>query len=98
MPRQNNIPFRPSKITSAQIDALIAREEYWRVPETTTTVCALVLRNGYTVTGEASAADPDVFDAELGRHFAKEKARERIWRLEAYLLRDRILTSALASA
>jgi hypothetical protein len=96
MGRANNIPFRPSKITNSQVESLIAREEYWHVPNTATVVCALILSNGYTVTGEASAADPDAFDEELGRYFAKEKARERIWRLEAYLLRERLVSASVA--
>jgi hypothetical protein len=90
------IPFRPSRVTSAQVDACIAREEYWRVPDTNTTVCALVLSNGYTVTGFSTMSDPDIYDAELGRIFAREKAREHIWQLESYLLRDKLKERSLS--
>lgn len=54
------------------------------------TFCVLVLRNGFTMTGESACASPENFDAEIGRKVAREKAREKIWGLEGYLLRDRL--------
>ncbi len=58
------------------------------------TFCVLVLRNGFTVTGESACASPANFDAEIGRKIAREKARERIWPLEGYLLRERLSSEA----
>lgn len=52
------------------------------------TICVLILRNGFTVTGESACASPANFNAELGRKIAREKAREKIWALEGYLLKD----------
>jgi len=54
------------------------------------TICVLVLRNGFTVTGESACASPDNFDAELGRKIARQKAVEKIWPLEGYLLRQKL--------
>lgn len=54
------------------------------------TICVLVLRNGFTVTGESACASPENFDAEIGRKIAKEKAREKIWALEGYLLKTKL--------
>lgn len=54
------------------------------------TFCVLVLRNGFTVTGESACASPKNFDAEIGRKIAKTNAREKIWLLEGYLLRERL--------
>lgn len=54
------------------------------------TVCALVLKNGFTVTGESACASPENFDAELGRKIAYRNAREKIWALEGYQLRTRL--------
>ncbi|MGL5153650.1 MAG: Gp49 family protein, partial [Aeromonas veronii] len=31
------------------------------------TICVLVLRNGFTVTGESACASPENFNAEVGR-------------------------------
>ena len=38
------------------------------------TFCVLVLRNGFTVTGESACASPENFDAEIGRRIARENA------------------------
>lgn len=54
------------------------------------TVCVLVLKNGFTVTGESACASPENFNAELGRKIARQKAVEKIWPLEGYLLRQRL--------
>lgn len=54
------------------------------------TFCVLVLRNGYTVTGESACASPENFNAEIGRKIAKDNARNKIWGLEGYLLRQKL--------
>ena len=53
------------------------------------TFCVIVMRNGFTVTGESACADPRNFDEELGREIAADNARQKIWALEGYLLRSR---------
>jgi hypothetical protein len=54
------------------------------------TFCVLVLRNGFTVTGESACASPENFDAEIGRKIARQNAVQKIWPLEGYLLKDRL--------
>lgn len=54
------------------------------------TFCALVLRNGFTVTGESACASPENFNAEIGRRIARENAIAKIWPLMGYELRTRI--------
>lgn len=54
------------------------------------TFCVLVLRNGFTVTGESACASPENFDAELGRKIARENAVSKIWPLMGYELRCRL--------
>ena len=78
------------RLTPDQIDAVIAGEQYWRPLHTTMTVCALLLRNGFVVIGESAAASPENFDEEIGRTIARKNAREKIWHLEGYLLRDKL--------
>ncbi len=78
------------RLTPAQIDAAIAGEDFHVFPGTTLTVCALVLRNGFVVTGESAAASPANFDEEIGRKIARDNARQKIWALEGYLLRERL--------
>lgn len=55
------------------------------------TFCVLVLRNGFTVTGESACASPENFDAEIGRKIARAKAIDKMWALLGFRLRDRIV-------
>ena len=82
------------RLNPAMIDATIAAEAFYVFPGTTLTVCCLTLRNGYTVTGESAAASPENFNAELGLKIARENARNKIWSLEGYLLRDRLFLAS----
>ena len=54
------------------------------------TFCVLVLRNGFTVTGEAYCADPAKFNAETGRIEARQNAVQKIWPLMGYELRSKL--------
>ena len=74
----------------AHIDATIASEQYHVFGGTTLTVCCLTLQNGFTVTGESAAASPENFDVEIGRKIARQNAREKIWPLEGYLLKEKL--------
>lgn len=94
------------RVTPADIEANIASEHYFTaaegvygaacavVPVTQSlcllTFCVLTLRNGFTVTGESACASPENFDAELGRKIARENAKQKIWPLMGYQLRERL--------
>lgn len=78
------------RLNPQMIDETISSEQYHVFPGTTLTVCALTLRNGYIVTGESAAASPSNFDKEIGRKIARENARNKIWALEGYLLRQKL--------
>jgi Phage protein (N4 Gp49/phage Sf6 gene 66) family len=54
------------------------------------TFCVLVLRNGFTVTGESACASPENFNAELGRKIARANAVNKIWPLMGYALKERL--------
>jgi hypothetical protein len=60
----------------------------------TLTFCVLVLRNGFTVTSESACASPENFDAEIGRTIARQNAKQKIWALEGYLLKQRLYDNA----
>ena len=78
------------RLTPDLIDETIVSEQYHVFHGTTLTVCALTLRNGYIVTGESAAASPSNFDEAIGRKIARDNARNKIWGLEGYLLRERL--------
>lgn len=52
------------------------------------TFCVLVLRNGFTVTGESACASPENFDAEIGRKIARQNAEQKTWPLMGYALKQ----------
>ena len=54
------------------------------------TFCVIVLKNGFTVTGESACASPENFDAEIGRKIAFENAKQKIWPLMGYELRSKL--------
>src|SRR6185369_16932007 len=78
------------RLTPELIDAAILSEDYWIVPDSTMTVCALRLRNGFIVIGESAAASPENFDKTMGQRIARDNARNKIWALEGYLLREKL--------
>ena len=78
------------RLTPKLIDNVIVGEYYHIVPNTTLTLCVLTLQNGFTVTGESAAVSMENFDKEIGRKVARENAREKIWSLEGYLLKETI--------
>ena len=57
------------------------------------TFCVLVLRNGFTVTGESACASPENFDAELGRKIARQNAVQKMWSLMGYALKEKLATT-----
>lgn len=54
------------------------------------TFCVLVLRNGFTVTGESACASPENFDAKIGRDIARKDAVGKVWMLLGFRLRDKL--------
>lgn len=51
------------------------------------TFCVLVLKNGFTVTGESACASPENFDAVLGKKIARQNAINKVWPLMGYKLK-----------
>jgi hypothetical protein len=82
------------RITPEQIDAKVTGEDYHVFPGSQTTVCCLTLANGFTVTGESACASPANFNEELGRKIARGHARDKIWVLEGYLLKQSLSETA----
>lgn len=54
------------------------------------TFCVLVLKNGFTVTGESACASPENFNQEIGRKIARKNAVSKIWPLMGYELRSKL--------
>lgn len=77
-----------ARITPGRIDRKIKESDYYVFEKTLLTVCCLTLENGFTTVGYSACASPENFDAEIGRSIAFDNAREKIWMLEGYLLKQ----------
>lgn len=78
------------RLTPTQIDEQIKNKEFWRVPNTTTTVCALTLQNNFVIIGKSASVSFKNFDQELGEEIAFNDAREQIWQYAGYALRNEL--------
>jgi hypothetical protein len=58
------------------------------------TFCVIILKNGFTVTGESACVSPESFDAEIGRKIARTNAVNKIWPLMGYVLKQRLSEGA----
>jgi hypothetical protein len=83
------------QLSDGDLVTLIADYHYWRVPGTLLTVCALVLKNGFTVLGEAACARPELFDAGKGDRIAYENAKQKIKPHACYALREKLLAEGV---
>ena len=78
--KQAKFPF----VEPLRVDSLIDRAEFYRVPDTATMICCIVLKSGFTVVDHASCKDPRNFNEELAKSLSFSKARDQIFALEAY--------------
>lgn len=99
------------RITPADIEANIAREFFFSAADgahaatgieiaqsdslSLLTFCVLVLRNGFTVTGESACASPENFDPVIGRKIARQNAINKIWPLMGYEPKFRLAREAV---
>jgi hypothetical protein len=77
-------------ITLDLINSVIKKYDYHVFADSTLTICRLTLVNGFVVTGESACASPENFDPVKGRRIAYENARDKIWVLEGYLLKQKL--------
>ena len=83
------------RVTPQRIDEVCHKPPKFHVFQgTMLTVCCLELANGFTVTGESACASPENFNRELGEKIALQKAKQKVWALEGYLLRQRLSEAA----
>jgi len=78
------------RLTPERINSVIKSEQFHVFEGSCLTVCCLTLSNGFTVTGESACASPANFNQEIGEKIARDNARNKIWALEGYLLKQRL--------
>lgn len=81
-----------NKVTKERIDYLLkSSTAHYNRLHGTTTVCQIVLQNGFSVAiGVSACVDKSNFDEKIGRQYAYEdalqKAEDKLWELEGYML------------
>ncbi len=85
------------RVRPEDLDNEIDGEAYYVFPGTTTTVCLLTLKNGFSVNGWSAAASPENFDEEVGRKIARDNARQQIWPLLGFRLKDKLEAAKIAN-
>ena len=78
------------RITPSDIDELIKDIAFYVFPNTLLTVCCLTLQNGFDVTGESACASPANFNQQIGEKVAFDNAKQKIWPLAGYLLKQKL--------
>lgn len=74
-------------ITEERVNSVIAKEDDYKLGIQTTAVL-LTLKNGFEVLGTASCVDPDNYNHEIGKEYARKRAIDKIWELEGYKLQS----------
>ena len=83
----------PTRVTPEQVEAILAdcTISVTHIPNTTTTIAVVFDKDGFSLAvGHSACVDPANFNAELGKEYACKdavnKARDKLWELEGYLL------------
>ena len=84
------------RLTPEYIDSIIVEVDYHVFDNSCLMVCCMTLLNGFTVSGESACASPENFDADIGQKIAFANARDKIWMLEGYLLKDNLHQKVIA--
>jgi hypothetical protein len=87
------------KVKSDEIEAEIESEYYRNLgsalkapegsPAYNTTLCVLVLRNGFVIVGKSACVNSANFNEEIGKRLAREDAVKQMWPLLGFRLADR---------
>ena len=77
-----------NRATIDDVNAMIVDEMYDVLKDGRTTVCTLVLDNGFTVRGESSCVAIENFDAALGEKYARERAVANVWQFAGFRIAE----------
>ena len=78
------------RIKPDDLEEAILKWDFHTFPGSMVTVCCLTLHNGFNVIGESACVSPENFDAELGERVARENAKQKLWPLLGFALKERL--------
>lgn len=79
-----------ARVRPTDLDDAIREIQFHVFTGSQLTVCVLTLQNGFTVTGESACASPENFDVDIGRNIAFDNAKQKIWPLLGYVLKQKL--------
>lgn len=82
------------RLTPQLIDSKVASKSFHKLTDVLT-VCVITLQNGFTVTGESACASPENYDKDIGEQIAFNNARDKIWLLLGYELKEKLYQESL---
>lgn len=80
---------KKNSITETDVEAAIEKEEYGTLG-VKTTFCLITLKNGFELVGTSACVDPNNYDIEVGKPYARKKAVEYIWTHLASILQQEL--------
>jgi len=83
------------RVTDERLDEVIVGATYYN--HGLLTICVLDLANGFTVTGESACVSAENYNPDIGEKIAYDNARNKIWALEGYLLKQQQLKEGLTN-
>lgn len=84
------IPSDGPKVVYRDLIDMIESETFTLLPNTTTTICNLKLKNGYSVQGMSACVDPANYRENVGEFYSRKAAIEKLWPLAGFALAERI--------
>lgn len=74
-----------NKITKEFLDSQIVAVKYQRLTDTLTH-CRIVVKSGFTFTGESACIDPANYDETIGQKIAYDNAFDKMWKCFGFWL------------
>ena len=76
------------KLNTETILKKIKHHEYQKMGKKTV-VCVLTLTNGFEIVGSSGCVNETDFSQKIGEQIAYQRAFDKIWELEGYLLQNK---------
>lgn len=86
--RVKELGLNAPKVSAQDIENAIDKVTYTTLPSQKAMVCEITLKNGFTTHGLSCVVSKENFNLSIGQQLSLEKAKNKIWELEAYLLQQ----------
>lgn len=74
------------RVTIEDVENSISDATYTLLADGRTTICQIIMKNGFSVIGQSTCASIENFNEELGNRLAYLEAKMKIWQLLGFSL------------